>query len=157
MEARVDLADFSSGATGTKPELRCDLPDGWRPRAASATQAAAFYVRGNPRLRCHLTLLAGDGGGLVEIVNAWRLEYGLEPTDAAELERSARAQLLGREARIVDLESQGAPDQEKSSRVAVIACASEGTAILELSGPRDLVRLERGALLALARSLAVRG
>ncbi|MCE9592872.1 MAG: hypothetical protein K8S98_01655 [Planctomycetes bacterium] len=155
------LAVFASPevARAERVELGWDLPDGWRVRASSGSAAASFYVRSNARVRCRLTLLAGDGGGLAASVDRWRAELGLKPATAAELARASVGRFLDRDARIIDLEGrrkglEGEP--ENAACVGLVACDPRGTAIFELVGPRQLVAAERGAFLDLARSLEVR-
>ncbi|MCK6447514.1 MAG: hypothetical protein L6Q99_14075 [Planctomycetes bacterium] len=136
-----------------RPSFGFDLPDGWRVRAVSPKELAAFYVRGNPRLACRLTELAGDGGGLAALVDGWRREFALEASGDDEPLDWPAARLCGREARIVDLEAPAERGTERKSRVALVAIGAADTWVFELCGPTDLVRLERGAFFALARSL----
>lgn len=148
-------ADVAALAQSTKPRpsFGFDLPDGWRARAASPKELAAFYVRGNPRLTCRLTELSGDGGGLAALVDGWRREFAIHTSGDDEPLDWPAARLCGREARIVDLDAPAERGKERKSRVALVAIGPADTWLFELCGPTDLVRLERGAFFALARSL----
>ena len=154
--ARGELVAFAPRSATSDVELAWDLPDGWRVRVPGPRQAAAFYVQGNPRVRCHLTLLAGDGGGLAATVDRWRRENGLAPARTEDLERLSVVRFLEREARVVDIEARPEDGSERTALVGLVASDPSGSAVFELSGPRELVHAERGKFLALARSLAVR-
>ncbi|MBI5435208.1 MAG: hypothetical protein HZA52_20405 [Planctomycetes bacterium] len=154
--ARGELVAFAPRSATSDVELARDLPDGWRLRVPGPRQAVAFYVHGDPRVRCHLTLLAGDDGGLASTVDRWRREWGLAQARPEELERLSVVRFLEREARVVDLEARSEDGAQRTALVGIVASDDNGSAIFELSGPSELVHAERGPFLELARSLAVR-
>lgn len=152
--ARAELVAFAPPSSSSDVELAWQLPDGWRERPVRGKEAAAFYVRGDARVRCALTLYVGDGGGLAELAALWRSDFGY--VSAADVEALASVRFLERDARVVDLEGRGSPGKYAKALVALVASDPRGSAVFELAGPRELVLAERGSFLALARSLAVR-
>ncbi len=139
-------------------ELAWDTPPGWRELPTSSLRSANFLVAGDERAECYLTILGGDGGGLLANVNRWRSQMSLPPIDAAELDDAPRAPLLGSEAVLVDFEGtfggMGGDLSEDGWRLVGLLSVDGGSArFLKMTGPTELVGAERDAFLELAASM----
>jgi len=83
------------------------VPKGWEPGQASAMRQASFLVRGDGGAvaDASLVILGGAAGGLLDNVNRWRAQLGLEALDQAALEVAIeRVVTPAGEALVVDIE-----------------------------------------------------
>jgi len=138
-------------------DLHWETPAGWRELPASSMRQANFQVAGDERAECYLTILAGDGGGVLANVNRWRKQMSLEPMSAEELEALPRGELFGEDAVLLDLEGDWtgmSGDAEGAGyRLVGLVQTSEGTArFLKMIGPSDVLAGELDAFRALAAS-----
>lgn len=135
-----------------------DTPPGWTELPPSSLRQANFRVAGRDDAECYLTLLAGDGGGVVANVNRWRKQMSLAPLDDTEVAALPRATLLSNEGALIDVEGEwvgmGGDASEQGWRLVGIAAAGSGQgAFLKMVGPADAIAAERDAFLALAASM----
>ena len=87
-----------------------------------------------------MTVLQGDGGGLLGNVNRWRGQLGLEPVEEKELKDMLKpVEALGDEARLVDLTGTSKRSQLEERLIGVIAPQDELTWFYKLMGTPDLV------------------
>jgi len=143
---RLGFALGPSGAPGAPPlGAPPPAPAGWVARAPEPMARASFDVPGGAR--CSWTELPGAAGGLRANVDRWRRQLGLGPTEATELEALPTAALGSLEARLVELEG------TERSLIGLIAIDARRSHFLKLQGPAAALADERGAFLALARSL----
>ena len=87
-----------------------------------------------------MTVLQGDGGGLLGNVNRWRGQLGLEPVEEKDLKDMLKpVEALGDEARLVDLTGTSKRSQLEERLIGVIAPQDELTWFYKLMGTPDLV------------------
>ena len=87
-----------------------------------------------------MTVLQGDGGGMLENVNRWRGQLGLEPVEGKDLQKMLKpVEALGGEARLVNLTGTSKRSQLEERLVGVIAPQGELTWFYKLMGTPDLV------------------
>ena len=87
-----------------------------------------------------MTVLQGDGGGLLGNVNRWRGQLGLEPVEEGDLKDMLKpAETLGAEALLVDLTGTSKRSQLEERMIGVIAPQGELTWFYKLMGTPDLV------------------
>ena len=87
-----------------------------------------------------MTVLQGDGGGLLGNVNRWRGQLGLESVEEKDLEDLLKpVEALGEEARLVDFTGTSKRSQLEERLVGVIAPQGELTWFYKLMGTPDLV------------------
>jgi len=151
-EAPVDRDGSPAGG------LTWTTPPGWQELPPSSTmRAASFTVAGDERAECSLTLLAGDGGGLLANVNRWRAQMSFDPITEEALAELPRETLLGAEAVLVDLEGEyagmgGGPGEEDYRLVGLIAVHERPARFLKMTGPAEVIDSELDAFLELAAS-----
>ena len=87
-----------------------------------------------------MTVLQGDGGGMLGNVNRWRGQLGLEPVEEKDLEDLLKpVEALGEEARLVDFTGTSKRSQLEERLIGVIAPQGELTWFYKLMGTPDLV------------------
>ena len=85
-----------------------------------------------------MTVLQGDGGGLLGNVNRWRGQLGLEPVEEKDLKDMLKpVEALGDEARLVDLTGTSKRSQLEERLIGVIAPQDELTWFYKLMGTPD--------------------
>ena len=91
-----------------------------------------------------MTVLQGDGGGLLSNVNRWRGQLGLEPVEEGDLKDMLKpVETLGDEALLVDLTGTSKRSQLEERMIGVIAPQGELTWFYKLMGTPDLWRNRR--------------
>jgi hypothetical protein len=130
-----------------QPRFAFDLPAGWTELPGSAMRLVNLRVAGDPRAECYLSSLPRAGGGMLENVNRWRNQMGLAAIDAEALGKLPRAQLLGRDAVLVELDGtftgMDGTAVPEARMLGAIAALPAVTLFLKMTGPRDLLQRER--------------
>lgn len=149
--------DIAADAPPPAGGLTWTTPPGWRELPAGTMRAASFAVAGDERAECSLTILAGDGGGLLANVNRWRTQMSLDPLAQEALAELPRRTLLGAEAVLVDLEGTYAgmgegPARARYRLVGLIGVDGAPACFLKMTGPAHVVGPEVDAFLELAAS-----
>ena len=87
-----------------------------------------------------LSVLPGDGGGLLGNVNRWRKQLGLEPLAEQDLAEAVRpVEALGPEARLVDINGSSPRFPGETRLVGVIVPRKELTWFYKLMGSAPVV------------------
>lgn len=148
----------SESADASSLRLAFDLPQGWTELPATANRMANFRIGGEEGAECYLSLLGGDGGGLVANVNRWRQQLSLEPLDEAAVEALPRVSLFQRQA--VLLECSGTWKGMDGSRsdadwglIGLLLVNPQASAFLKMTGPGAVVTAEKERFLALSRTM----
>ena len=95
-----------------------------------------------------LTVLQGDGGGLLGNVNRWRGQLGLEPLNETNLASGVQSvDSLGSEARLIDLNGTSNRTQLDTRLVGVIVSRNELTWFYKLMGTPAVVAAEKDEFL----------
>ncbi|HXX94382.1 MAG TPA: hypothetical protein VEN81_12170 [Planctomycetota bacterium] len=87
------------------------LPAGWTTEPGSGDRRSTLrFGSGDPRLEVSVVRLPGDAGGILQNVNRWRGQLGLDPIgEAALASQSTPIELPGSKALLVDLEGPRRP------------------------------------------------
>jgi hypothetical protein len=149
--ARGDAPTAGSGS------LHWSTPSGWSELPTSSLRQANFLVGEDGTTECYLTILAGDGGGLVANVNRWRKQMSLPEASPDEIAGLERAPFFGGEASFVDLAGtfSGMSGDEVGGSyrmVGFVQVAPGGARFLKLVGPAAVVEAELENFLTLAAS-----
>lgn len=160
---RETAARFGYGPRKSEPAeahagtLKWTTPEGWAELESSSMRQANFLVAGDESAQCYLTMLAGEGGGILANVNRWRGQMGLEPTDDAALAGALRAPFLGTDALVVDFSGtwagmSGTENGADYRLVGTLTIEGGRAFFLKMVGPSELIGTEKRAFLALAAS-----
>lgn len=139
-----------SEAANTSPSgFAWTPPAGWSRGPEKAMREITYLVDGS---ECYVTLLAGDGGGLLANVNRWCQQMGQAALGADDLAGLARVPVLGASGLLVELE-RGPQASVPQERLLGLVLMLEGQSLfVKMTGPRALLERERGAFLDFCRS-----
>jgi hypothetical protein len=117
----------------------------------------SFEVGPEGRTECYVTVLGGDGGGLVANINRWRTQVGLEPWSEADIDGLESVEVLGREVPIVEVAGEYSGMEggsEAGFAILGLVCElGDRSVFIKMVGPREDVEAERESFVAFARSL----
>ena len=124
-------------------------PESWRLASPSSFEKARFTVSEfEGTANVSLTVLQGDGGGLLENVNRWRGQLGLEAIEEKDLQAELEpVEALGKDARVVDINGTSSRSQLEERLVGVIAPQGELTWFYKLTGTPSVVEKARNEFL----------
>lgn len=143
----------SRAPPATDPGFTYDVPDGWQPGQAGGMRKAAFLVqRDDMSADMTVITLPGDVGGVLNNVNRWRGQVGLEAINQDQLSDSLQViKIDGLEAQMVDLVGQAESDPK--SMLAVMVMRDGVTWFFKLLGPAKLVADEKVDFVAFVESV----
>jgi len=91
MGNRSSLSSSLAPAAPAPGDLKYTLPDGWFESKQDTFSRAAFGVRdGDQTARVTISLLGGDGGGLLANINRWRAQASLPGISAETLKKQVQ-------------------------------------------------------------------
>ena len=127
------------------------VPAGWSEQTPASVQLARYTADapGGAKAEITVTVLSGDGGGLLANVNRWRGQLGLEPLDQAGLDKLAvRLDLDPASGSLVDMT---AANKEKRM-VAVTTVRGPQSWFYRLSGNEAAVTAHKEAFIKFVQS-----
>ena len=138
-----------------------DVPEGWRKLDGKRSMRVATFEVDGPDgpLQIAVSMLRGDGGGILANVNRWRGQLGLGPIAQADLDEHVESLVAGgSEAFLVDLESADpAPDGDRPRRIIVaVVPLGEATWFVKAIGETSVVEPHKDAMGQFARSFRAR-
>lgn len=140
---KESLSEPLAGRRNAGPPFRYVKPEGWEARPPEIRKGfripVVLRVAGDGgEAEVTAMSLAGEGGGVLENVNRWRRQLGLDRIEEAELSRIRRSLKVGQgEAAYVDIVG---PEGEKRQRTLGAVLRHGGaTWFFTLKGPADLV------------------
>jgi len=139
-------AGGSSGAPNLKP------PAHWKAQTPGAMQAAKFRIgEGKASAEMTAVFLGGMGGALKANLDRWRNQLGLPAAADSEVEKQAPLfPALGDGVRIVELS--GTTGGDAADMIVLLVPEGRGTWFYKLMGEKNVVAMEKNALIALVKS-----
>jgi hypothetical protein len=129
------------------PQVKWQLPDGWKELPAGQMRVGYFAVAGPDNQKAEVTIipLPGLAGTDLDNVNRWRGQIGSAPVSAEELAKSAvKVPVGGTEGQLFDLE--GGADKSPRLRMVAAILRREGTAwFFKMTGDDPLVTRQKAA------------
>lgn len=139
--------------------LAWTVPAGWSEGAGSSMRLVTYVPDGAPSTECYVTVLGGDGGGLLSNVNRWREQFGMSSLGTTELMSLPTAQVLGQPSTLVDargpyrgMDGSVRPDQ---ALLGLVCIRAEGSVFVKMIGPPQEVEAERERFLRFVESMEV--
>ncbi|HZL99576.1 MAG TPA: hypothetical protein VFD43_04915, partial [Planctomycetota bacterium] len=130
-------------------------PEGWRRGPEKPMRELTYFAGEGDAVECSVTLLAGDGGGVLDNLNRWCGQLGAAPLTDADLAGLERVPMAGSEGLLVRLErgplATAAAGQELL--LGAVCLLPDQALFVKLTGPRAAVEAQRAALVAFCRSL----
>jgi hypothetical protein len=136
----------AAASTQSKPVWQ--VPPGWQETAAGQFLAAKYLVKGtgNDQAAVNVSTSSGDGGGLVENVNRWRMQLGLERLAESEINKLVTPLNVGvGKAVLVDMAGADPQTGQKTRLVAAVVAQGSQTWFYKLMGSEPLVQREKDA------------
>jgi hypothetical protein len=125
------------------------VPAGWQETAAGQFLVAKFLVKGadNAQAAVNVSASAGDGGGLVENVNRWRTQLGLDRMAESDINKLATPLVVGAGGKAVLVDMNGTDPQsgQKTRLVGAVVAQGSQTWFYKLMGSEPLVQREKDA------------
>jgi hypothetical protein len=137
---------------GDKPAWT--VPAGWQEGPLAQFLIAKYLIAGNDGVEAsvNVSLLAGDGGGLLPNVNRWRGQLGLAPVTEAELAKAATITASGGTATLVDFTGTDGRTSKATRLIGVVLPLGGQTWFYKLTGDANLVAQQKDALLKFVQS-----
>jgi len=153
-------SEESQGAgSGSAEGIAWDVPVGWSVEAGRGMRLVTFR---KGAVECYLTVLGGDGGGIVGNIQRWVGQLGLTPPTEAEVAALPTVDVLGVESPLLDATGEysgmGAAEPTPDTTMLGIVCVLEDRAIfIKMLGPSAEVSLDRDRFLAFVASMRLEG
>jgi hypothetical protein len=135
-------------AEPAKPQVKWEVPDSWKPVAASAMRYASFAIAGPNGETGDLSVstFPGEAGGDLQNVNRWRGQIGLEPvTDLKPL----ILPVTGKSGEILTVDMAGS----KGRILAGWTRKNGATWFFKLTGPEPVVAVEKEKFVKFLQSI----
>ncbi|MCC6796478.1 MAG: hypothetical protein IT366_15265 [Candidatus Hydrogenedentes bacterium] len=133
--------------TAAQPGFTWTTPEGWEELPAKQFRPVNLRPAADPKAECYVSKLDGAAGGLVENINRWRNQMGLEPIDEAAIATLPQKPLLGAEATYIDLDGtfggmSGDTENADYKMVGLILAHDTESVFVKFTGPKALVEQE---------------
>jgi hypothetical protein len=152
-------AASASTSPPARPQLRWELPAGWREEPSTSFRAANFSVTGEAGQQADVSVipLPGLGGSDLDFVNLWRQQLGLPPAVEADLAgRTEPVTIAGATGKLFDIAAEGpAKVADRPDRILVAVLVRGGTSwFFKLQGDEPLVGQQRNAFVDFLKSVS---
>ena len=124
------------------------LPTGWKEVPNPQMLLAKFVIQGSGDARAdvNISMLAGQGGGVMMNVTRWRGQLGLPPMSEEDFSKQARTvDVAGVKGTLVDMTGTDAKTGKKSRLIGVIAPQAGDTWFYKLMGDEQIVEQQKDA------------
>ncbi len=154
-ESAPSAQSGSSSSHGASGGIGWDAPAEWKVEAGDGMRLVTFR-RGE--VECYLTVLGGDGGGVVGNIQRWVSQLGLAPPSAAEVAALPTVRVLGVESPLLEATGEfsgmGSASPVPDTTLFGIVCVLKDRAIfVKMLGPSAQVSAERERFAAFVASM----
>src|ERR1043166_5040139 len=145
----------AAAADAGKP-VSWKVPAGWQPGPGSEFLYAKFSISGDAGARAdvNVSMLGGEGGGMLPNINRWRNQLGLSPIaseeDYSKLMRSV--EVSGRKAVLADMSGTDGRTGKKARLVGVIVPLGGQTWFYKLMGDEAVVEQQKDTFIGFVDS-----
>jgi len=148
----------AAGAPADGGMFSYEIPAGWNVAPSSQFRDPNFTYGPNNELECYVSVLQGQGGGMLVNANRWRSQLGQPPYTEEEFARLPRANILNNEAVIVeftgDFLGMGAAEPKPGYRlVGALLEAPMAAIFIKMTGPDQMVQEQKDNFALFAQSL----
>jgi len=138
-----------------------DLPPGWTVQPRTEMRLINLRPADDPRAACAVTVIGGEGGGLVNNVNRWRGQFGQGPATEEEIFDLPLIKLLAGNATLVELEGDFAGMAGEGGQdwamLGAIAQTPSAVIFVKMTAPKAVMDQERDSFFAFVASLNLDG
>lgn len=155
---QVTLVNFLAAEKPAAPtpaspgQPKWTVPEGWKETAGNQFSLAAFAVSdGKMSIK---TTVSRAGGDLLENLNRWRGQLGLEPWSKTEMTKSAKILSVdGSDGTLVDLVGTDSKTKQPSCTIGVIIPRGDSAWFFKLTGDVELAQREKANFEAFVQSV----
>jgi hypothetical protein len=138
-----------------------ELPEGWTVQPRTEMRLINLRPADDPNAACAVTVIGGEGGGLVNNVNRWRGQFGFAPASDEEILSLPLIKLLAGNATLVELEGDFAGMAGEGGKdwamLGAIAQTPSAVIFVKMTAPKALMEQERDHFFAFVASLTLDG
>ena len=144
------------GGFGTGEGLRWTAPEGWTDQGPRPMRAVSFQV--GEATECYVSIIGGEGGGLVANLDRWSGQFGGSPLTPEELDALPRVTVLGRSCPLLEVHGTFTDTMKgvvhaDQALLGVPCVRAEGSVFVKMTGPADEVAAARADFEAFCASL----
>jgi hypothetical protein len=150
------LAAAPSGSSSPNG-LSWSAPAGWTRTGDRPMREVTFQVGAGGTGECYVSLLGGDGGGLLPNINRWRRQMGADEISEAALADLPGVAMCGAQGVVVEFkgrfEGMGGETVDDALLLGAVCLLGDRSVFVKFIGPEPVVAPEREAFLGFCRSL----
>ena len=127
-----------------------DIPANWHEQEANAKLLKSFAITdaSGHKATATISTLAGDGGGVLQNMNRWRGQLGLQPLEETDLENMASfVEVMGGKATVLDMLGTNAKTGQPGRIVGAVVPRDDSTWFYKLTGDEEIVGKEKPAFI----------
>ena len=133
------VAQTASDAPADKP-FHYDVPTGWAELPTTQFRNPNFAIGADGDMECYVTLLPGDGGGVLINANRWREQFGATPYTEEEVAALPDVVIMGHPAKVVnfigEFKGMGETEAKPDFRlIGAIIQSPEALITIKMTGP----------------------
>ncbi len=138
----------ASAPTDAAASSDAALPAGWKEIPNPQMLLAKYVIQGSGEAKAevNISMLNGQGGGVMMNVTRWRGQLGLAPMSEEDFSKQARTvDVAGGKGTLVDMTGTDAKTGKKSRLIGVIAPQASDTWFYKLMGDEQIVEQQKDA------------
>lgn len=136
------------------------IPPGWHELETSDFRLVNLAVTAHPEVHCWVSVLPGDGGGIMENITRWHRQMGVPPPTEEEVAALPQRRLFARSAVYVTVDGDYAAveggAQENWRMLVLFAGVAQNTVYVKMVGPVAVIEEEAGRFEAFCDTLRLR-
>jgi hypothetical protein len=148
------MTPSASTAAAASDKPTWTVPAGWQEGPLEQFLVAKYVIAGDggAQAAVNVSLLAGDGGGLLANVNRWRAQLGLAPVSDADVANLPTLDASGGKATVIDFPGTDARTGQPARLVGVVLPLGGQTWFYKLMGDATVVAQQKDALIQFVQS-----
>jgi hypothetical protein len=148
MNAETASAQTAAASVEVSEKSSAEIPADWKEVPPGEFLIAKYVISGNEgaEAQVNVSVLAGEGGGLLANANRWRRQLGLKEVDESELAQQMTTMNVGdNKAIFLDMTGVDAKTGKPSRLIGVVLPETGQTCFYKLMGDEQIVAREKDA------------
>ncbi|MEK7793528.1 MAG: hypothetical protein AAB353_03320 [Candidatus Hydrogenedentota bacterium] len=143
--------------TDSAQDLTWKIQENWIRTPERPMRVVTFKAGHERNAECYVSMLGGTGGGLEMNLNRWVGQFGKPALSAAEIDALPKIELMGQQAPMVEVSGtytgMSGIAEEGQKLLGAAAISDAGSIFVRITGPADVVDLEKERFIAFCASL----
>jgi hypothetical protein len=150
----MDAGNATSSVVDIGDKPKWTIPAGWQEGQLTQFLIAKYVIAGadGAQAAVNVSLLAGDGSGLLPNVNRWRQQLGFAPMAEADLANLVAIDASGRKATVIDISGTDGRTGKLARLVGVVLPLGGQTWFYKLMGDEGIVTPQKNAFMKFIQS-----